>query len=84
MAKQIPRPKIECEIIKLVREIKNEKKVSQAKLAKIIGVTSGYICQIGIENSLSMYTYDQLNKMATGLEFCLNGFMSKKPIKLGH
>ena len=31
-----------------------------------------------------MYTYDQLNKMATGLECGLKGFMSKKPIKFGH
>lgn len=31
-----------------------------------------------------MYTYDQLNKMTTGLECGLKGFMSKKPIKFGH
>lgn len=40
MDQQIPRPKIECEIAKLVREIRNEKKVSQAKLAKMLGATS--------------------------------------------
>ncbi|HAU52271.1 helix-turn-helix domain-containing protein [Sphingobacterium multivorum] len=82
MAEKIPKTKIEWEIVKLVREIRNAKKVSQAKLAKMLGVTSGYIGQIEIENSPSMYTYDQLNKLATGLECSLKDFMPEKPIKI--
>ncbi|WP_281259384.1 hypothetical protein [Sphingobacterium athyrii] len=41
MPEKIPKTKIEWEIVKLVREIRNKKKVSQAKLAKMLGVTSG-------------------------------------------
>ncbi|TWI25867.1 helix-turn-helix domain-containing protein [Sphingobacterium siyangense] len=82
MGEKIPKTKIEWEIVKLVREMRNEKNVSQANLAKMLGVTPGYIGQIEIENSPSMYSYDQLNKLATGLECSIKDFMPEKPLNI--
>ena len=61
-----PKTKLEWEIVKLVRKLRESEtnKVSQRAIAKCLGVSPGYIGQIETETSPSMYTYDQLNKVA--------------------
>lgn len=59
-----PKTAFEWEIVKLVKKKRGEKGVSQAKIAKALNVTSGYIGQIEIKSNSSMYKYDQLNKIA--------------------
>ncbi|ERJ59337.1 helix-turn-helix domain-containing protein [Sphingobacterium paucimobilis] len=78
-----PKTKFEWEIVKLVRNIRELKKnkVSQAKIAKHLGVTPGYIGQIETEKSPSMYTYDQLNKVATLLNCSPKDFMPELAIE---
>lgn len=72
--------KTEWEIVKLVKERRNFKIMSQAKLAVLLNVTSGYIGQIEMENSPSMYTYDQLNKLAIFLKCSIRDFIPQEPI----
>lgn len=72
--------KTEWEIVKLVKERRTLKKMSQAKLATFLEVTNGYIGQIEMENSPSMYTYDQLNKLAIFLECSIKDFVPEQPI----
>jgi len=81
MAKDIkPKSKIEWEIVKLVKEKRTSLKISQAKIADLFGVTPGYIGQVEMELSGSMYTYDQLNKLAKYLGCSLKDFMPQEPV----
>lgn len=82
MAKEVkPKSKIEWEIAKLVKDKRTFLKLSQAKIAYELGVTPGYIGQIEMETSGSMYTYEQLNKLAIYFVCSLKDFMPEKPLK---
>ena len=61
-----PKTRFEWEIVKLVLKLRKARtsKISQREIAKCLGVSPGYIGQIETEISPSMYTYDQLNKVA--------------------
>jgi len=76
----MPKTVIEWEIIKLVRAIRTKEKKSQRDLAKLLMVSHGYIGQIEMENSLSMYSYDQLNEIAKYLNCSIKDFMPEDPI----
>jgi len=80
MSEKIPKTDVERTIVKLVKLKREAFGISQAKLAKILGVSPGYIGQIEMENSPSMYTYDQLNKLAIALKCSLKDFMPEEPI----
>jgi len=54
----------EIEIVKLVLSKRISLKLSQAKIAKILKVTPGYIGQIEMHSTSSMYSYEQLNELA--------------------
>lgn len=47
---------IEVEIVKLIKERRNKMKRSQTDIAEILSVTRGYIGQIEMDSSPSMYS----------------------------
>lgn len=49
---------IEVEIVKLIKERRNKMKRSQTDIAEILSVTRGYIGQIEMDSSPSMYSFD--------------------------
>ncbi|WP_313260720.1 helix-turn-helix transcriptional regulator [Sphingobacterium sp.] len=71
---------IELEIIDIIRKKRESNNLSQAKLANVLNVTPGYIGQIEMPNSPSMYSYNQLNQLAK--YFCCSpqDFLPKKPL----
>ncbi|SKB96115.1 Helix-turn-helix [Sphingobacterium nematocida] len=78
-----PKTKFEWEIVKLVRALRKSdtNKVSQRAIAACLGVSPGYIGQIETETSSSMYTYDQLNKVAILLNCSPKDFMPPSAIE---
>ncbi len=68
----------EFEIVMLVRLIRNKKKKSQRDLANVLKVSAGFIGQVEMESSPSMYSYDQLNELAKYLNCSLKDFMPEK------
>lgn len=78
-----PKTKFEWEIVKLVRKLRESvtNKVSQREIAKYLGVSPGYIGQIETETSPSMYTYDQLNKVAILLNCSPKDFIPNQAIE---
>lgn len=79
--KSIPKTQFEWAIVKLVRAKRDTEKISQAKIATLLGVTPGYIGQIETESSGSMYTYEQLNKLAKYFDCSPKDFMPEEPIE---
>lgn len=76
MAKQgNPKTDFEWKIVEKVLKQRNLQKISQAKLADFLEVSRGYIGQIEMRSSGSMYTYDQLNKLADFLKCSPKDFM---------
>lgn len=59
---------LEFKIACLVRDRREYFNHSQAKIAKILDVTPGFIGQIEMESSRSMYSYDQLFMLAKFLK----------------
>ncbi|HLR01009.1 MAG TPA: helix-turn-helix transcriptional regulator [Sphingobacterium sp.] len=76
-----PKTNFEWEIVKQVLDKRNALKISQAKIADFLGVSRGYIGQIEMRSSGSMYTYDQLNKLAGFLKSSPKDFMPVLPIE---
>lgn len=71
---------IELEIIELIRKKRKSNKLSQAKIAKILNVTPGYIGQIEVKESPSMYSYSQLNQLAIYFDCSPREFIPEKPL----
>ncbi|MEJ5088941.1 helix-turn-helix domain-containing protein [Sphingobacterium faecium] len=71
---------IEFEIVNLVRNKRKDLNMSQAKLASLIQVSAGYIGQIEMKNSDSMYSYDQLNRLALLFNCSPKEFIPEEPI----
>lgn len=81
MAKKVTaKTKIELEIVKLVKARRNKLNCSQSDIADLFGVTRGYIGQIEMENSPSMYSFEQLNDLAKYLECSMKDFMPENPL----
>ncbi|TDN87072.1 helix-turn-helix protein [Salegentibacter sp. 24] len=81
MAKKIaPKSKIELKIVKLVKARRSKLNRSQSDIAKLFGVTRGYIGQIEMESYSSMYSFDQLNELAKYLECSIKDFMPENPL----
>lgn len=76
----MPKSFIEFEIVNLVRKKRKDLNLSQAKIASLFNVSPGYIGQIEMKNSASMYSYDQLNKLALFFNCSLKEFMPEDPI----
>lgn len=75
---------IEFEIVNLVRKKRKDLNISQAKIASLIDVSAGYIGQIEMKNSGSMYSYDQLNKLAVFFNCSPKEFLPDAPIHSSH
>lgn len=71
---------IELKIIEIVRERRKANQLSQAKLAKVLNVTPGYIGQIEMDDSPSMYSYYQLNELAKYFECSPRDFFPEDPV----
>lgn len=81
MPKEIKsKSKFEWKIVSLVKDRRTYLKISQGKIAKRLNVTRGYIGQIEMETSRSMYTYDQLDDLSSYLECSPKDFMPENPI----
>ncbi|TZF85863.1 helix-turn-helix transcriptional regulator (plasmid) [Pedobacter sp. BS3] len=68
----------ELAIVDRVREMRKKYKKSQTYIAMILDVTDGYIGQIESTKSASMYTYDQLNKIAIEFNCSPKDFMPEE------
>jgi transcriptional regulator with XRE-family HTH domain len=71
---------IEFEIVNLVRKKRKDLNMSQARIASLIQVSAGYIGQIEMKNSDSMYSYDQLNRLALLFNCSPKEFIPEEPI----
>ncbi|MBC9795121.1 helix-turn-helix domain-containing protein [Sinomicrobium weinanense] len=81
MAKEVtPKTKIELEIVQLVKDRRAELNRTQSHISDLLGVTRGYIGQIEMESSPSMYSYDQLNELAKYLECSMRDFVPEHPL----
>ncbi|MGS2762146.1 helix-turn-helix domain-containing protein [Sinomicrobium sp. M5D2P9] len=81
MAKKAsPKTKIELKIVQLVKDKRDELNRTQSDIADLLGVTRGYIGQIEMENSPSMYSYDQLNELAKYLKCSMRDFVPENPV----
>ena len=74
----MPKTITEYEIVKLVLSIRNREKKTQRDFADLLKVSAGFIGQIEMESSSSMYSYDQLNEIAKYLNCSLKDFMPEK------
>jgi len=72
--------KFELAVIENVKIIRNQHKRSQPYIAMILDVSDGYIGQIESEKSTSMYSYDQLNKLAIEFNCSPKDFMPEQPL----
>ncbi len=70
----------ELAIVENVKKIRNMHKKSQPYIAMILDVTDGYIGQIESARSPSMYSFDQLNKIAIEFNCSPKDFMPDSPI----
>lgn len=71
--------KFELAIVENVKQVRNRHKRSQSYIAMILDVSDGYIGQIESEKSSSMYSYDQLNKIALEFNCSPKDFMPEQP-----
>ncbi|MEN5085735.1 helix-turn-helix transcriptional regulator [Sphingobacterium faecium] len=77
----MPKSLIEFEIVSLVRKKRKDLNMSQAKIAALIQVSAGYIGQIEMQSSDSMYSYDQLNRLALLFNCSPKEFLPEEPIE---
>lgn len=78
MAKK--KSKFELTIVDNVRTIRKAHGKTQPYIAMILDVTDGYIGQVESNNSSSMYSFDQLNKIAQDLNCSPKDFFPENPI----
>ena len=76
----MPKTAIELKVIEVVREKRKANQLSQAKLAKVLNVTPGYIGQIEMDDSPSMYSYYQLNELAKYFKCSPRDFFPENPV----
>ncbi|ETZ20145.1 helix-turn-helix domain-containing protein [Pedobacter sp. V48] len=65
----------EIAIVENVKRIRNSQKKTQSYIAMILDVTDGYIGQIESPKFPSMYSFDQLNKLAKDFDCSPKDFM---------
>ena len=73
--------KIEEMIVKNTIATRKKNKKTQRDVANALRVSPGYVGQVESVNSPSMYTYDQLNKLAIYLKCSLKDFMPQEPLE---
>lgn len=81
MEKTKQKTRFEIAVMELVKEKREAKKLSQASIGDILGVTKGFIGQIEIPENPSTYSLDQLNHLAFVLKCSPTDFIPKKAIE---
>ncbi|MDN3586106.1 helix-turn-helix domain-containing protein [Pedobacter aquatilis] len=71
----------ELAIVENVKRIRNQHKKSQPYIAMVLEVTDGYIGQIESVRSASMYSFDQLNKIAQEFNCSPKDFMPSESVQ---
>jgi len=72
---------IEYEIVKQVIAMRKTRKKTQRDIAELLNVSAGYVGQVEMESSSSMYSYNQLNEIAKYLDCSMKDFMPEKYIE---
>ena len=60
---------------------RDELGITQTKISEFLKVTRGYIGQIEMKSSASMYSFDQLKVLATVLKCSMKDFMPEKQVE---
>ncbi|WP_157257995.1 helix-turn-helix domain-containing protein [Pedobacter ginsenosidimutans] len=71
----------ELAIVENVKRIRNQHKKYQPYIAMVLEVTDGYIGQIESVRSASMYSFDQLNKIAQEFNCSPKDFMPAESVQ---
>lgn len=72
---------IERYIIAKVKEIREEKRISQASLSLAIGKSTTYISDIEAQSKTAKYNIKSLNLIAIALGCSIKDFMPDEPIR---
>lgn len=73
--------KIEEAIVQNTVAIRKKNKKTQRNIADLLKVTPGYIGQVESSNYPSMYSYEQLNKLAVYLKCSPKDFMPETAVE---
>lgn len=68
-------------IVSKTISFRKSNKKTQRDIAEILNTSAGYIGQIESKNSPSMYSYEQLNKLAKYFECSPKDFLPEEPIE---
>jgi len=68
-------------IVSKTISFRKRNKKTQRDIAEILNTSAGYIGQIESKNSPSMYSYEQLNKLAKYFECSPKDFLPEEPIE---
>ena len=72
---------IEAYVISKVKEMREQRKLSQSELAVELNVSNGFIGQAESSNSPTKYNLNHLNKLAIIFDCSIKDFMPDKPIR---
>jgi len=71
---------IEQYIIDKVREMRTDQKISQAQLARLIGVSEGFIGNVENPKYRDKYNFRHLNMLAKALKCSPKDFLPEQPL----
>jgi len=72
---------IELNIVLNTISLRKSKKKTQREIATILNTSAGFIGQVESKNSPTMYTYNQLNRLAVAFNCSPKDFMPEQPIR---
>ena len=72
---------IEAYVISKVKEMREQRKLSQSELAVELNVSNGFIGQAESSNSPTKYNLNHLNKLAIIFDCSIKDFMPDKPLR---
>ena len=75
-----PKSDIDLFVIERIKDLRNDRKISQAVLAIKLGLSDAFIGQIENPKNRSKYSIEQLNKLAQIFECSPKDFFPDKPI----
>lgn len=75
------RTEIESFVISKVKEMREDKHISQSELATLIGVSDGFIGQVESPHFSVKYNLNHINRLAIVFECSVKDFMPDKPFK---
>jgi len=72
---------IEAYVISKVKEMREQRNLSQSELAVELNVSNGFIGQVESSNSPSKYNLNHLNALAIIFNCSIKDFMPDKPLR---